>query len=659
MRGGFPLAVLLAIGTRPLSSQADSAWATHQRIAGDVIRGAGATRLSDILFLADDWDLSTVDGFSWDVSVRGLSSFDRQTWQVMVDGTPMDLSPFGAMNVNRLPVLIDQIDFVEIVSVPQFHEGVFAVGGIMHIHTAQPAPGLSARARWTAGNEVGDPGPFIFTPLRSRNIEQTGPDYSGTVSYSGAHFYVEASHNTLHHILSKPAIGPRNLIISDGGFGTEIISTGIAARVGTSVLGGRVEGFFRESDTEDFFFLKAFGRELPLRNTFRAIGITGSARPADAYTLRYSVTHFVNQLRGARNLLDLDYDWRRRSVGVSLAGVRHANDVQVELGVKVLNVAADTRYQLTESGFTTGTVYSIAKHQLAPRIRQQLGGSVVVSRGGDIGFNASANYRFRIDGRNAIDANLTYSRRLPEQDGRIWYWRDRGYGFLDDAGVAVATDGTIGAYRQLAADIAWSRKLGGKARLRVSSFLRAVGGLHVEDQQFAFRASDLSFGSPVRLTANQAYEAIGGDVTVRWDRTPRWQMRFYYRFQHVQGDSLIADMWEAIPRHRLQWWVHLTPAPGFGLWGKLGYGSRANWPAFSGIDGQTIPEHTYSSAFGGVTSLDFALVKWLAKGIVRATLGVRNVLNDTISYHPIGATFDMNMFFQGEIRLNSLLGPRS
>ena len=181
-------------------------------ITADMIRCAGLIRLSDIFNLVVDWDVVSIEGFKWIVSANGLSSFQKQKWLLLVDGQRMDVDLINIKNLNMLPLSIDQIDSVEIISTPQIFMGEFVENGLIHFYTSRPKEGFSVKARNTIGNESGDPGPFQYTQYKSRNVDRLGPDYSFHLSLHHRNNFVRTSFSGQDHYSTDPAILDRKKI---------------------------------------------------------------------------------------------------------------------------------------------------------------------------------------------------------------------------------------------------------------------------------------------------------------------------------------------------------------------------------------------------------------------------------------------------------------
>jgi outer membrane receptor for ferrienterochelin and colicin len=81
---------ILLLFTFPLRVNGDNF--KREIITAEMIRSSGLIRIGDILLLADGLNANSMDGYTWRVSMSGLSSFQRQNWTVMLDGQRIELS---------------------------------------------------------------------------------------------------------------------------------------------------------------------------------------------------------------------------------------------------------------------------------------------------------------------------------------------------------------------------------------------------------------------------------------------------------------------------------------------------------------------------------------------------------------------------------------
>ena len=131
------------------------------------------------------------------------------------------------------------------------------------------------------------------------------------------------------------------------------------------------------------------------------------------------------------------------------------------------------------------------------------------------------------------------------------------------------------------------------------------------------------------------------------------QLQSYFRHQRtLDGDILAQRLWEAYPQNRFHQTVTFAPVETFSLWARFQYRETTRWYDYRDIDGQTDGE--YSSRLPAYALLDVAIDKWFWRRRIRANLTFRNLLNDTVILHPIGAAFDLGFYIQVELLLDPI-----
>jgi hypothetical protein len=614
------------------------------------MREAGVRRLSEVLMLVDGWDASTVQGFTWGASPLGLSSYSRPGWAVMLDGQVVDLVQFGVRSLERVPVTIGQIDSVTVTTTPRLHDGAFVQSGVIHFHTRRPRRGLSARAHATTANETGDPGPYRHTELSTPNIDRIGSGVSGSASYSTGRAFLEAGALWQEHFVTNPRIRQRNYDISVDEY--PIIKQSAASLRGGLRLGSTQHSLYLgRSSTRDYYFLKQYGREVPVESPFTQLGIDGTLRLPGATALSYRAAYSVNELDEHANTLDLDYDWKLSRSRVDLEASRRSSSYSARLGAGVEHAAAQTSYSLSDDDFTLFKIYS----ELGYRLGDANDGALTVhlTATDELAWKAVLYHRWRPGPRHALEASLSYLERLPEEDGRIWYWHRRGYRFLPDNGVPVVIEGEPGTARTTALDLGWTGWLGNRLRAKLGGYFRSFSGLSLEDQPFQFDSLSGVFSGPVRLAASQSGEIGGAEVRADWEALTALEIAAYYRYQDViSGDDLFQNAWRTVPKHVLRISALYTPWPSVDLWGALRYRSSTRWADYRDAEEQTNGE--YSSTVEEATAIDLGAQKWFWHRQARLHLQLRNILNLDVPHHPIGAAYGFTFIVQAEFLLEGL-----
>ncbi len=611
------------------------------------LQEAGITRLSGILSLIDDWDASTLDGFSHRISARGQAPYQRQDWIVMVDGQVLRVGVFDAASLNEIPIAVGQIDSVEIHGSPGIVAGRFSEAGLIHFHLTRHETGSEARATFSTGNETGDPGPFLFTEHRSPNIDRTGPDYavgfgSGTKGWNvvgGAKFLQEPA--------TDPDVRQRNQLY--GVFPMLDLKASLL-RAGYSTARARHELLAGYTSFENYLFIQPYGREIPTVQHLIHAGIDGHFSLGPALQLRYrsSLSSTRSERRPKTSAPALD--WGMRSWTADLELRRSSGNVGLTAGLTVQGEHAVTGSELSRDSQTLGAVYLSAAHSPGGTHRQVLDTWLSAARGACAVKTAFRHRWWRPGSRHALEAVFGYSERLVEEDSRIWNWWRRGYRFLDDQGVAVTFPATTPKPRSWRADLTWSWRVLEQARFDLTGYARALGAELLETRDYRFRSESHSFSGPVEVVADQSAWLGGGLIVLEIEPARHMACRTAYRYQNVLGGDVTARRaWDPVAHHHFRQSLTVRSVENLTLQTMLEHRGPTFWPDYR--DALSDTNGAYSPRVPGWWKLDLVIQKWLWERRLRASMNLQNLLNDEVRYHPIGATFDLSLFVLLELRL--------
>lgn len=659
-------------------------------ITADEILGAGLTRLGDILLLADSWTVNTKDGFDWQASPNGLSTTREQGWLVMVDGQFMDIRLFDSINLNLLPVPLAAVDSVEIISQPQLYGGRFTDRGLIHIHTRRPGPGISLLGEIVAGNETGDPGPYAYTDLATPNIDAIGPDAAVVFGYHRPEAYVQATISTGIHFFRDPAMLERNTAILDplpsqaplsdppvdigspgqpalssvlGRWGFSDVSPGMqklsaSLRGGIDGFAGRHEPYAGYTETERYFlYVKELGRELPVHTRFAHIGLKGEVAFSSDAMISYRLNHSSHQLRTCPNALDADLNWDRRIISGNIEG-RYGNDpASITGGLGWERYAPRTSHVQTDISLNIIRLYTMLQFRPFNDVRQAVGFAAARSDH-HTAIQSYISMDWVIHPGQALQAHLSYSERLPEENQGLRYWAQQGLVAWGDLGAVYMTDDRITKSSQFTADLTWRAAVSSRLTITSTASVRYFDDLFFESQSFAFDSTDCSFSSPLYGHGLQAGAVVGTHVRARHRISSGWSHRLSYRYQtDVSGDTYFRQAWQTVPRHRVSYRMEFQSARNIDLWGMLSYLSRSTWPDYSPIEGVRCESDgsstTYRQIVDGFLVLDLQVQKWFWHRRLRGELLCRNVWNEVMRYHPIGASFDLTFYAGLRFRLGA------
>jgi hypothetical protein len=630
----------------------------RQVITSTELKTAGITRISDILLLADNWHLSTIDGYTWRAAVNGLNTFDDQAWTVLLDGQRMNLKTMDVINLNQLPVDLTHIDSVEIISSPRLHHGEFTDKGLIHIHTRRPRPGLSALGHYYAGNETGDPGPHLYTQYRTPNVDRIGFDESLSINaaqenWSARFFLLWQTHSFSDYALHRR-------VLSTFGEWSGLNLWTAYCRFGLETARGEHELIMGYSfgDKHRVFF-SPFGREIPVIDLAPHFGLNGRV-PSIAGNLDFLYRLQVNRktLRKSSNLLDFDYNYSLQNIHAVVLGELLGTSYSGNLGVGVDHYLFDTSPDLLFPSYMIGKFFGELHARRSRWFRPSLGAMLLANNGGTA-LKTSLSNQWAVNPGNSISASMAFSQRLFEEDNSPWFWIEQGYRVLDDQDVEYSISGDLDQSVRITADISWSLAFGDDLAAVAAVFYRQLDGLYLERLTYQYVPDVCAFVSPVSLLGDLGGK-IGG-ISIALSQSPGrdFSQRLFYMYQTaLNGDQDFSNAYRAIPEHKAGYRVGWVPFDNVALWAMISYRSSSMYYAYQDAGPQicqltNLITPVYSSVLKNTTVIDLSMKKWFWKHRISGQIILRNIMNKELRYHPVGAGFGLSMLIQVNVLLDA------
>lgn len=615
--------LLLIAGFRAPPDSFDGCQGEDVITAGE-IQEAGLVQLGDLFRLADGWTVQSVDEWTAFARPFGAAPGGQASWPLWIDGQPVPPSMLGPRTLDELPVPLHDVACVEVVEGPAWHAGRIVSGGGLHIRTHRPASRLSGRASYWTGNEVGDPGPLRYLGSDAPNVDHQGPGIGGSVGGAG----LRLSGVSRIHFPTDPA--QRRRIRA---WATRYPKRHVRGGTLYGQRGAHRGGAFL-TDTEDYVFVPALSRELPLRRRFGHAGGAGRVETSSHTRLRYSATYEQRRMR------PLD-----RRAGPAARGQTHHGEAQVQAayerkgmvlrsGVRWRGVRKKT--SLAEDAYRAGRAVLFARWRQRGRSANvawagQLGTAgtwgtlltaqwtprtnlVLHARGGAIRQRAAARLLLEVN-ENTLDGQI----EAP-------VFRTAFLALGGQVALPGPFEGTVRAFYRTYADLPRRRYTG----------LRYVS----EDRAFS-RESEL-------METSGHAAGIRGSVTAEW--TPGVRQRLGAVVQEaVRGDEQFRALWRTRPRWKLHSRWTLTPAATFSLSAALAYQSSTYWASYAGASSQS--EGRYRARVPASWRLDVTVHKSLWAERLHGSIVVRNALNQPYHSHPLGATFGLRLIVRVEVRI--------
>jgi iron complex outermembrane receptor protein len=172
-------------------------------ITAEDIHYSGLTSVADILQFAPGVDVLRIDRDRYAVGIHGLHGTLSERTTLLIDGRPADNPVYGGPDFQGLPVMIEDIERIEIIRSPASASwGASALNGIINIVTKKPQDVQGTFASTTVGG-FGD----SYTQLRTAQKQdnwtwRASGGYQNTVSSD------DAIGDDARYISTRPALNP-------------------------------------------------------------------------------------------------------------------------------------------------------------------------------------------------------------------------------------------------------------------------------------------------------------------------------------------------------------------------------------------------------------------------------------------------------------------
>lgn len=255
------------------------------RVDSATIARSGASRVADLLRLAGAHAGHSLDGFRLSFDPAGSSSPLFPTWQLVVDGVPMPVGGPFDRHPELIPTVPGLVREVRVITAPSTR----SAGGRIEIDTARPPEGLSIAGHVSAGNEVGDPGPYRYTPLATPNADRIGPvfGFRGTVRADA--WRVEGTYRGDEIHMTDPALEPRVRLLYRGTYRPRLLLAAPSLAVHRESARSRHRFQFHFGALRDLRLVAETGSEVPSLSRHWAASAAGRQAIGRRWGVEYAL----------------------------------------------------------------------------------------------------------------------------------------------------------------------------------------------------------------------------------------------------------------------------------------------------------------------------------------------------------------------------------
>jgi hypothetical protein len=636
------LTILFLIIPQLLYSQVNSFSLLNEKtITSKEISESGITRLSDIFLLIDDWYFSSINGYEYQAYANGLSSFQEELWILMIDGQRMDNYFFQNLSINNLQMEIGDIDYIEIIDVPQIVDSEFADAGLIHIHTKKNKDGFSIIGKGQIGSETGDQGPDRYVIKKNINVDHYGEDISLVAKYKYNPFYINVGYSHQLLAFTNTAYLKRISAITPGEDWPSMQVYLPFMKIGYETSTAKNEIFALRSQYEGYYFFKPFGNEIPVNNTYLHLGSIGDFQIGKSTKLNYKLKYSTNEFYKANNIRNIDFAWKYENIYANLEYNKNSVKDNYDIGIGI-NRYKTISSSVSDNSYYLGKLYSSLSSKIGNDFSYNLG-LFFEGNSDELTIKSFASTHYKIDKKNQISGNVSFAKRILEEGDNFWFWTERGYNFLNENNIPYTIQEELEGGNQITLDIIFNSKINDNLGISLSGKVRRLLDIYLIQQNFLYDPVNETLSSPILIQTDQEGTVIGGGIAVEHKPFDFITHKLSYNYiTSLNKDNLFGNLWKRVPEHKLRFSVFFTPVESFSINGNLNYFSGTDWIEYNDID--TSSNGKFSSKLNDYLSLDLAVKKYFWAKKIRASLILQNVFNRENRLHPIGKKFLFSFF---------------
>lgn len=606
-------------GAVPLGAQQG----TSEVLTRAELEAGGWTRLSELPFAIRGAARVTVDGIGVHGSLGAVPAWPmapgRDEWLVLIDDQPVATAFAGLTALDLLPVSLSQLDSVVVQRAPGIAAGRLAMNGVLRLYTRRVDRGLHGSAAHYSGNEVGDPGPFTFTPERTANVDNSGPFHEARAAWGAGAGGIDLALRRWTDNLTDLRLAARHEAAAAPAapeLWVRQLAPTLHARL--VALGGTHDLHAGTAQLRGTTFVPALQADQSLATRLTFGGVSGSMQAAPL-SYRVSASRLRTGPYGAPlpSTLAHDRDALAGSVTFRAMHGRASVDAGATLEHRAIGSMTTRPAGPVRDAATTGDAFAAIRLDVPsrPRLHAAAGRGVAGLRGG-----AALDAAAALDSVTVVHVSVAGASRAYGDDGA---WMDLqlfGLGSLADERRVSAL-----------ASVELRRAPARAAALTVGAILRRETGLRL----LAIDTAAVVPDAPARVSP--ALTLTAGELLLAADLPARGAVSggATYRLSQPLGGWVPArEALGSLPRHLLDASLVVQPYRDIRVRPALHLASRTRW---SGVDGRV-------EEVPAVVRVDLSLEKWFFDRHLRAQLLARNLLNDVERYHALGADFRLRVF---------------
>lgn len=612
-----------------------------QYLTAELIRIQGIARLSELLTWIDKTTFSTLQHDRFYLNLNGTSTFQEQSYLLMVNGQKVEIERWDALYLNQLGIAITDIAYVEITTSPQIINGQFAGKGAINIVTRTDYKGLTVSGYNNYGNPVGDPGPAAYmNGYASPNIHKTGLVHGYTLGYYGKKGHINASYNHEDWFLRDTQTMAR---LARYDKQIEKITTQ-AMRIEGALSFGKylLEAGAAHSTNKGFVYRNYLQSEIPADITYNEARLRATRLLANNSYLRGNVVMNTNEFMHPGALYS-SYTYIASTANIEY-GKKYA--------INKRTLRQTSGYTLDYRKYSTGPgwllqhkPYSTFIYTPAKKISHQLDLSLDIFSNT---VNPSISFKREKNGSiiNGSSFIISYQQsRLNTAYTQLWQFYGTNRNGMNPASYPVSFSTT--PTHLFTADYFYFVSSGTSFKVTFNPGIRYQHNYH-------FIRPDLAatYPLPGKNTSGQTadFYTVTLGTNIHYDVFNNfWFDIDYYSANDRSASKDMQQLLNSDARRKLAISFYLKLPARIDIGVRSQTISKSTWVYFDENGNQA------SMTIPSVFTTDFSFNKKLWGEHVQVNATIRNLFNQPEQYHPLGADFQMRFFVSAIVKFENLL----
>lgn len=613
------------------------------RISKEEMDAKGLGKLSDIFFLVNGFDFATIDGYNHSIGYNVGDTYQTQNYSVFINENEIRFNDFEEININTIPINYTSINEIIIKNDPLIL-GNFQI----HIFTKENIEKLSISGKFDVGNETGDPGPYKYTKYYSPNVDRVGFYNESNVALKLHNLELNCSFIDEEITYTDFAIRKRIHGMTSEGYGS-VERNSIFASCGYLLKNNNLKlSFFQNKNEHEFLFFAPLGREVPINNT--SYQTTFSFENLVSKNICGNVTYYEHLIETIKNPENISIDLLEKNWNGSVDLNNKNNRFQIRNRLKfemnklsffknenqieenIFGISSNIK-KIWSNCYETSIAVNLIKNEKEWHQKFQLLNEMKFKK----------NYFARL--------SFTYEHFDSKYKKNAWnYLIDDGELF-EEKRIEIIDD-TESRKSKIFNSSLELRKNYRSGFCRFQCKFSKQKNILFTEQDFALQKNYACFSDDLKITDNN--EGILSEVSIEIEKKSfyKWNQNFYARYIYlIESNELFKNKFKERPQLTINYSVLYSYYNDFVIHNQIRWEAETEWNEYRRISGMTIEgknilpvilEHKINDKF----IWNSVITKKFWKKQIFSSLIIRNVLNNKINYHPIGASFDLTFFIK-------------